>query len=201
SKTVESPILHADIDPGLDLESKVCEDDEKSPDFFLSYNFADRKQAEQLVSLMENHRHSVWMAGSKIADGENIHESVLGAIQQSKRVLLYLSSHALNSAWVAKENLVADALALPLTLILNGSDTSLMEQVTGWITGKKLGEVREDIQQIHPANQSGSLSEACSKFYGLLREHVLDPDKSVFVYPTSELMDHKRLLTFDGQNS
>ena len=68
---------------------------------FLSYDRNDEKFAKALAEQLEKHGLSVWKAFEEILPGENMWESVSGALKASRAMIVLLSPESLRSVTFA----------------------------------------------------------------------------------------------------
>ncbi len=70
---------------------------------FISYATPDVEFAERLHTDLTHAGISCWFAPHDVQAGEKIHEQIENAIHHNDRLLLILSKHSMNSAWVSTE--------------------------------------------------------------------------------------------------
>ena len=75
---------------------------------FISYSTKDQEFAERLYNDLQNKGVRCWFAPHDIQGGRKIHEQIDDAIRLHDKLLLILSEHSMNSAWVKTE--IANAL-------------------------------------------------------------------------------------------
>lgn len=176
-------------------ESRDKEVNDDPADFFLSYNFDDSEAAAALTQQIEGKGHSVWMAGTSIACGEIINDTVRDAIDDARELLLYLSAQSLRSLWVAKEQLVGLRQQKPRTVIVNGEDADLMGLVQHWVAG---GQDDERVGEFGGLRQIDSVSySVAASFREQLRSHLTESDSKVYVFPWAANVNSDRLLSLD----
>jgi hypothetical protein len=175
-------------------EPEPGEEADEQATFFMSYNHLDEPAAHEIVSALEKKGYSVWIAGVRIAAGEFISQRVREAIQEAKGLILYLSAHSLRSPWVAKEQIVGEALTLdePLSIIVKGDDADLMVLIQYWLdpTTKDSDGPDPGI----PLEQTNSF-EVALKFRNILENKVRESESKIYLYPDSRFADGNRLFS------
>lgn len=164
---------------------------------FMSYNHCDEEAAYQIASTLEKKGHSIWIAGARIAIDEFISQSVREGIKNARGLLLYLSAQSLRSLWVAKEQIVGEALSLeePLAIIVKGDDPDLMMLVRYWLDPATLGN--EGPQPGISLEQTISYPVA-SDFRDLLEKEVRRADSKIYLYPEAGLVDNKHFFSLSS---
>jgi hypothetical protein len=152
---------------------------DSAPDFFLSYNFNDSAAAADVAQILERKNYSVWIAGACIAAHAIINDAVRNAMAKAGGMLLYLSSSSLRSLWVAKEQLVGEAL--PRHIIVKGDDGDLIGLVHHWIEG---GDDAERANDFGGLLQVDAVSfNVAASFREQLRRHVVNPAFPIYMHP------------------
>ena len=72
-------------------------------DAFISYSSNDKGVAESLCALIEERGLTCWIAPRDVSPGAVWDEAILDAIDQSESLILLLSTHANESAYVKNE--------------------------------------------------------------------------------------------------
>jgi hypothetical protein len=70
---------------------------------FISYSTKDQEFAERLHADLQNKGVRCWFAPEEIKAGRKLHEQIDEAIRLHDKLLLILSEHSMNSAWVETE--------------------------------------------------------------------------------------------------
>lgn len=70
---------------------------------FISYADADRKVAEKLAEALKSHGQSVWFDHWKLMPGEDWHQAIRSALQESNAMVVLMSKAAAHSRWVTTE--------------------------------------------------------------------------------------------------
>ena len=181
----ELSITVDDFDPNREVEEQAA--------YFMSYNHCDEAAALAIVSELEKKGHSVWIAGSRIAEGEYISQRVRRAIQAAKGTILYLSEKSLQSRWVAKEAIVSEALSLdePLKIIVKSDDADLIALVSYWLHSAT--ENCDETESRVPLELSTS-NQAAVKFRNILKREVHETDNKIYLYPDYSCADGSRLF-------
>lgn len=73
------------------------------PDVFISYSSKEKKNAEQVKTVIETNGYSCWMAPESIPGGSSYAAEIESAIQNCKVMLVVLSKTAQESIWIPKE--------------------------------------------------------------------------------------------------
>ncbi len=175
---------HAPGDP------EAQEETDAAKPYFLSYNFKDAGAAHEVAAILERKGHPVWLAGARIAHGEFINERVKTAIGEARGLLLYLSAESLRSLWVAKEQIVGQALDLERTIVVKGDDPDLMTLVRHWLDPAARAKGGEEPGI--PMHQTASRAVA-EQFRAALREDLAQPDRVVWLHPEGSHADGRRL--------
>lgn len=104
---------------------------------FISYSSADEVFARQLLVDLKRRRIQCWFAPENLKIGARIRPAIDEAIQKHDKVLLILSKHSIESAWVEQEVETAmrrereleqkETILFPISL-----DDSVFEKKEGW---------------------------------------------------------------------
>ncbi len=70
---------------------------------FISYSSQDQTFAEQLYADLERHSVPCWFAPHDMKIGDKIRQRIEDSIQEHDKLLLVLSEHSVESAWVESE--------------------------------------------------------------------------------------------------
>lgn len=70
---------------------------------FISYSHKDEEFAQQLYADLQKHNVRCWYAPEDIKIGDKIRSTIEQSIQTREKLLLVLSTHSIDSAWVEKE--------------------------------------------------------------------------------------------------
>jgi hypothetical protein len=75
----------------------------KHHDVFICYANPDKPVADAVCAYLESHSIRCWIAPRDVLPGENFPESIIGAIEESRIMVLVFSSHANSSQHVLRE--------------------------------------------------------------------------------------------------
>lgn len=73
------------------------------PDAFVSYSTADTAQVNRLVASLERRGLSLWMAPRDISPGTDYSDSIIGGLQSSRSLIVFVSHASLQSRHVRSE--------------------------------------------------------------------------------------------------
>ncbi|GAA5506163.1 toll/interleukin-1 receptor domain-containing protein [Novipirellula caenicola] len=85
---------------------------------FLSHSRQDKWVCHQIREKIEQAGGSVWVDVFDIDAGRNISEEIKAGLRKSDELLVLLSPASIQSDWVKREAGIADALDLPITLVM-----------------------------------------------------------------------------------
>jgi hypothetical protein len=184
---VDSPLANLTLDGVHAAASgdQLREFPDGDPDFFLSYSLSDEPAAREIVEILEAKGHSVWMAGARIVQDDDIHERVIHALDRSERLLLYLSARSLESGWVHKE--LNSSRSLERVIVIKGDDPALPETV-------RRATVVERSELPRPGN---STERAAEQFRGFLSDYLSHSDRPVYLHPVGGDINRQRFRSLD----
>lgn len=95
-------------------------DRSKTYDFFISYSREDAASAIDVVNSLGGSGVDIFLDEIEIGWGESINDLVFSGLQSARHLVVLISKHSLNSAWVRKE------LSTVLTREINESRTIIL---------------------------------------------------------------------------
>lgn len=124
-------------------------------DLFVSYSHEDTKAVDAIITSLQQLGVSIWIDRSALETGQAFAERIVGAIERSRAVLLFLSPASISSRAVLQEIQIAwelKRIILPIWL----SDIELPASIRFYLAGLQF----LDISRLEEAEVLAALSEA-----------------------------------------
>jgi hypothetical protein len=153
----ETELQSIRTDRPLDLEPTSLPPD--APVCFLSYAAPDLHFAARVRLFLSALGFDAWMYSRDIGEGEEIFETVRGAIDRADFLLALATPQSIASAWMWTEISYASARVIPSLVVFDGSDSRLTALLESWMPPR----TRDDNSFFEPSKLP-ALRDAYAKY-------------------------------------